>query len=83
MKIHMWPPVPPMLPAPPPKSLPTALQLELRTEELSNVSQQQQTRLKKLSVARWKPRGLDEDDDPDSEKCKQNCHSHRDIDFLV
>ena len=58
MKIHMRPPLPPMLPAPPPNPSPTAFQLEMQAEELTKAAQQQKTRLKKLYGGRKNPRGL-------------------------
>ena len=55
MKIHMRPPFPPLLPAPPPKPPPTAFQLEMQAEELTKVAQQQKDRLKKLYGGRKTP----------------------------
>jgi hypothetical protein len=81
MKIHMRPPLPPLLPAPPPKSPPTAFQLDMQTEELTKVAQQQKDRLKKLYGGRKNLGDLDED--TDSETQERDHRSNRNLDFLA
>ena len=75
----MRPPLPPMPPAPKPP--PTAFQLAIQAEEMTQVAQQQQTRLKKLYGAR-KDRSQS-DEDTDSEKDERDRHSNRTLDFLA
>ena len=83
MKIHMRPPLPPMPPATPPKPPPTAFQLAMQPEELTETAQLHQARLKKLYGA-WKDRrDLDEDEDTDFEKRKRDHRSNRNLDFLT
>lgn len=79
MKIHMrlFPPMPPALPPKPP---PTAFQLDMETEELSKIAQQQQARQKKLFGA--KRNGQDQNEDTDLER-ERNCRSNWDLDFLA
>ncbi len=81
MKIHMRPPLPALLPAPPPKLPPTAFQLNMQAEELTKVAQQQKDRLKKL-YAGQKNRG-DVDEDADSETQVRDYSSNRNLDFLA
>jgi hypothetical protein len=81
MKIHMRPPLPPLLPAPPPKPPPTVFQLEMQAEELIKTAQQQKGRLKKLHGARKNPRNLDED--TDSETHERDHRSNRNLDLLA
>jgi len=81
MKIHMRPPLPPLLPAPPPKPPPTAFKLDMQTEELTKVAQQQKDRLKKLYGGRKNPGDLDED--TDSETQERDHRSNRNLDFLA
>jgi hypothetical protein len=77
MKIHMRPPLPPLLPAPPPKPPPTAFQLDMQTEELAKVAQQQKDRLKKLYGGQKNPGDLDEDTDSETQE-----RDHRSISSL-
>ncbi len=81
MKIHMRPPLPPLLPAPPPKPPPTAFQLNMQAEELTKVAQQQKDRLKKLFGGR-KNRG-DVDEGADSGTQERDYSSNRNLDFLA
>jgi hypothetical protein len=81
MKIHMRPPLPPLLPAPPPKPPPTAFQLQMQTEELTKAAQQQKDRLKRLYGERRNRRDLDED--TDSETSERDHRSNRNLDFLA
>ena len=81
MKIHMRPPLPPLLPAPPPKPPPTAFELEMQAEELNKSAQQQKDRLKKLYGERKNPGDLD--DDGDSEKRQRDHRSNRNLDLLA
>ena len=81
MKIHMRPPLPPLLPATPSKPPPTAFQLEMQAEELTKAAQQQKDRLKKLYGGRKNPRDFDED--ADLETHERDHRSNRDLDFLA
>jgi hypothetical protein len=79
MKIHMRPPLPPLLSAPPPKPPPTAFQLQMQAEELTKAAQQQKDRLKKLYGRRNTPGDLDED--TDSETHERDHRSNGNLDF--
>ncbi len=81
MKIYMRPPLPPLLPAPPPKPLPTVFQLQMQAEELTKAAQQQKDRLKKPYGRRNAPGDLDED--TDSETQERDYRSNRNLDFLA
>lgn len=81
MKIHMRAPLPPLLPAPQPKPPPTAFQLDMQAEELTQVAQQQKDRLKNLYGGRKNPRDLD--DDTESETQEHDHRSNRSLDFLA
>ena len=81
MKIHMRPPLPPLLPAPPPKPLPAVFQLQMQAEELTKAAQQQKDRLKKLYGRRNTPG--DSDEDTDSETHERDHRSNRSLDFLA
>ena len=80
MKIHMrvLPPVPL---APPPKPPPTAFQLGLLAEQLSESAQQQKTRLKKLFGERKDRPELDED--ADSEEREKDRRPNRKLDIIT
>ena len=81
MKIHMRPPLPSLLPAPPPKTPPTAFQLDMQASELAKVAQQQKDRLKKLYGRRETPEDLDEE--TNSETQERNHPSNHNLDLLA
>jgi hypothetical protein len=83
MKIHMRPPLPPILAAPPPKPPPTAIQLEMQAEELIRIAQQQQTFRKKLYGTRRSRADSGEDEESESDGHERKRRSDRDVDFLA
>jgi hypothetical protein len=83
MRIHMRPPLAYTPPAPPPKQPPTAIQLQMQAEQLTETAQLQKARLRKLNGARRNRGDPDEEEGPDREKRERDRRSDRDIDFLA
>jgi hypothetical protein len=82
MKIHMRPPLPPLPPPAPPKAPPTPFEMELTTEALIKIAQQQRTWRSKMKNVRRNPRRRDKD--ADSDGSDQDGRPRRTtVDFLV
>ncbi len=83
MKIHMRPPLPPPLPPPvPQKASPTPFEVELTTEELIRIAQQQRAQRNKMKNVRRNPRRRDEDADPDTNE-RDGRSRRTNVDFLA